>query len=614
MEAIVPYLATSKLSHERHSGQASRFAVGCEHLCGTLRGRGARHGCALAGSPQHRHRLRARCNTPTHTIEGMRAELLALLVPPRCAACRPPACARRRACAARAGARCRGCAGPRCPRCALPRPCAPCPARSAAFAAAWAPVAYEGVARDARARAEVRGRATAGDVHGGADRRGRSGRHRSARDRVLVAVPAHPARRRARGFDPAELLARALARRTGLPVARALRRRGPAPRARSAPRRATRLAPRAARGRRPRPGPAPRRPGRRRPHHRRDAGRVRPGAAGGRREHGRGAHLGAHVAVVRRCRVTRDVHHGLHIRTSRRQEGLRMQIEVKGRNIPVTDELRELVERRFRKVAKQVSDLARLEVELREERNPAIPDSQVAEVTLYLKGVDAARRGGRARHGPLDQARAPRSSRARSSATATSAASAARRAPRRSPAPSSARSPGAPLIQAGEQPEAEGRPRPTRRAGPPRWYPDRHGHPGAGAPRRRGQEVQAVREARRADQRLRARARARVDEELRARMDALREQARRRREPRRPAARDLRGHPRGRQAHDGHAPLRRAADRRHGPARRLDRRDADRRGQDPDRHARRSCSTRWPARASTSSRSTTTWPAATPSG
>ncbi|MBW3652071.1 MAG: ribosome-associated translation inhibitor RaiA [Actinomycetota bacterium] len=62
-----------------------------------------------------------------------------------------------------------------------------------------------------------------------------------------------------------------------------------------------------------------------------------------------------------------------------------MQIEVKGRNVPVNDELRELVERKFRKVAAQVSDLARLEVDLREERNPKIADSQIAAVTLYLK-------------------------------------------------------------------------------------------------------------------------------------------------------------------------------------------------------------------------------------
>ncbi len=64
-----------------------------------------------------------------------------------------------------------------------------------------------------------------------------------------------------------------------------------------------------------------------------------------------------------------------------------MRIDVKGRNLPVTDDVRELVARRFDKVSKQVSDLAILEVELCEERNPANPDSQVAEATLHLKGV-----------------------------------------------------------------------------------------------------------------------------------------------------------------------------------------------------------------------------------
>jgi putative sigma-54 modulation protein len=64
-----------------------------------------------------------------------------------------------------------------------------------------------------------------------------------------------------------------------------------------------------------------------------------------------------------------------------------MRIAIKGRNTPVSDDLREHVERRFRKIAKQVSPLADLEVEVREERNPAIAESQVAEVTLHLKGV-----------------------------------------------------------------------------------------------------------------------------------------------------------------------------------------------------------------------------------
>jgi putative sigma-54 modulation protein len=64
-----------------------------------------------------------------------------------------------------------------------------------------------------------------------------------------------------------------------------------------------------------------------------------------------------------------------------------MRIEVKGRNLPVTDDLREHVTKRFRKVSRQVSELAELEVELSEERNPAIADSQIAEATLHLKGV-----------------------------------------------------------------------------------------------------------------------------------------------------------------------------------------------------------------------------------
>ena len=64
-----------------------------------------------------------------------------------------------------------------------------------------------------------------------------------------------------------------------------------------------------------------------------------------------------------------------------------MRIEIRGRNVEITPELREHVEKRFRRIGRQVSDLARLDVELREERNPSIADSQVAEGTLHLKGV-----------------------------------------------------------------------------------------------------------------------------------------------------------------------------------------------------------------------------------
>lgn len=64
-----------------------------------------------------------------------------------------------------------------------------------------------------------------------------------------------------------------------------------------------------------------------------------------------------------------------------------MKIEVKGRNFTVTDEIRHKIEKRFEKVGKQVSDLATLEIELIEERNPSIREKDVVEATLYLKGA-----------------------------------------------------------------------------------------------------------------------------------------------------------------------------------------------------------------------------------
>ena len=62
-----------------------------------------------------------------------------------------------------------------------------------------------------------------------------------------------------------------------------------------------------------------------------------------------------------------------------------MRIEVKGRNLQVTDELRDWITRRFEKVAKQVSEQAVLEVELADERVPGDPIA--AEVVLHLKGT-----------------------------------------------------------------------------------------------------------------------------------------------------------------------------------------------------------------------------------
>jgi predicted amidophosphoribosyltransferase len=163
----------------------------------------------------------------------MLAELVALVVPPRCAACRARG---RRA----ADVLCGGCRrtlpwlpAACCERCAMPLPCGRCPARAAPFDAAWAAVAYEGPARDALhalkfARARPLADVMAAQIAAGAPPGLLAG--------TVVAVPAHPGRRRARGYDPAELLARALARRAGLPLERVLRRGGGSARQLGAPR------------------------------------------------------------------------------------------------------------------------------------------------------------------------------------------------------------------------------------------------------------------------------------------------------------------------------------------------------------------------------------------
>jgi predicted amidophosphoribosyltransferase len=169
-------------------------------------------------------------DTLLDALARVREELLAALVPPRCAACRAPQ--------GPAGAllcvTCRRAlpwlAGPRCPRCGLPAPCGPpCPAREAAFVRAWAPLAYDGPARQLVAALKFRGalplaRLMAAQIAATAPPGLLAG------DVALVPVPLHPARRRARGFDQAALIAHALATRSGLPLVACLRRAGPATR------------------------------------------------------------------------------------------------------------------------------------------------------------------------------------------------------------------------------------------------------------------------------------------------------------------------------------------------------------------------------------------------
>ena len=64
-----------------------------------------------------------------------------------------------------------------------------------------------------------------------------------------------------------------------------------------------------------------------------------------------------------------------------------MRIGVKGRHYDVSQDVEQKVQKRFEKVGKQVSELATLDVELSEEKNPSIRECCIAEATLYLKGT-----------------------------------------------------------------------------------------------------------------------------------------------------------------------------------------------------------------------------------
>ena len=63
-----------------------------------------------------------------------------------------------------------------------------------------------------------------------------------------------------------------------------------------------------------------------------------------------------------------------------------MELHVKGKNLEVSDAIRSYAERKLSKLDKQVSKLARIEVELAVEKNPSISENQVAEATVWLKG------------------------------------------------------------------------------------------------------------------------------------------------------------------------------------------------------------------------------------
>jgi putative sigma-54 modulation protein len=70
--------------------------------------------------------------------------------------------------------------------------------------------------------------------------------------------------------------------------------------------------------------------------------------------------------------------------TTTKEAGMRLQ--VKGKNVEVTPPMREYAEKKLAKLGKLLAEPTQVEVELSEQRNPSIADSNVAEGTIFTKG------------------------------------------------------------------------------------------------------------------------------------------------------------------------------------------------------------------------------------
>jgi putative sigma-54 modulation protein len=70
-----------------------------------------------------------------------------------------------------------------------------------------------------------------------------------------------------------------------------------------------------------------------------------------------------------------------------------MRIELKGRNVKVPEEVEARIRRAFDVIGKQVSELAVLDVEVRQELSPTVKGRFVVTTELPLKGVTLRARG-----------------------------------------------------------------------------------------------------------------------------------------------------------------------------------------------------------------------------
>src|SRR5437762_11084987 len=63
-----------------------------------------------------------------------------------------------------------------------------------------------------------------------------------------------------------------------------------------------------------------------------------------------------------------------------------MRLQVKGKNVEVSEAIRTYAEEKLRRLDRQLADPTRVELELAVEKNPSIADSHVAEATVWTKG------------------------------------------------------------------------------------------------------------------------------------------------------------------------------------------------------------------------------------
>jgi ribosome hibernation promoting factor len=82
--------------------------------------------------------------------------------------------------------------------------------------------------------------------------------------------------------------------------------------------------------------------------------------------------------------VNLDVGHA--VDSAQPDEEAQVRLQVKGKNLDVSDSIKDYAVSKLGKLDKHLNDAARLELELQVEKNPSISDNQVAEATVWTKG------------------------------------------------------------------------------------------------------------------------------------------------------------------------------------------------------------------------------------